>query len=484
MFGGEIMKNNLRMRGVFCSEGKVICFKKMFLGYAHIGAVCKPLLRHRTPRSLFLKAIGWGLVILMAIAAFGFTLLGGPATANASGFALYTHGARELGRINSVVASPEGPVSSFFNPATLTEISGNQVEAGTILIFPSTKFKSASTGKTEETKSQVFYPGTLFGVYHLNDMLTLGLGVNSPFGLGTEWPKNWEGRYITTNAEMETFLFNPNLAWKVADTLILAGGIDLLLGDITLESNIPLFLYVGPGFSDGEQKFSGNGHGWGYNLGVLWKIKKGLSLGISYRSGIDLELEGDLHFNLPAGTPPGIKAMFPNTGAKVDVNLPPQVFAGLAYQVNDNLVVEIGGRWEGWSRYKELKLYLEQPVAGRDTIIIEKNWKDTLAFNTGVRYSVDPTLDVLLGYLYEDNPVPDDTFEPSVPASEKHMLSLGAAKRFGRVKTAITYLYGKYKDRNKDNSVGLETGVTATKIANGEYKQSTHMVGVSVNVEF
>jgi hypothetical protein len=64
------------------------------------------------------------------------------------------------------------------------------------------------------------------------------------------------------------------------------------------------------------------------------------------------------------------------------------------------------------------------------------------------------------------------------------MLSLGAAKRFGRVKTAITYLYGKYKDRDKDNSVGLETGATATEIANGEYKQDTHMVGVSVNVEF
>jgi hypothetical protein len=60
------------------------------------------------------------------------------------------------------------------------------------------------------------------------------------------------------------------------------------------------------------------------------------------------------------------------------------------------------------------------------------------------------------------------------------MLSLGAAKRFGRVKTAITYLYGKYKDRDKDNLLGAEFGLTA----NGEYKQDTHMVGVSVNVEF
>ena len=412
-------------------------------------------------------------VILAATVAFGLTLLCGPSTANASGFALYTHGARELGRINSVVASPEGPVSSFFNPATLPELPGNQVEAGTIFIFPSAKFKSASTGKTEKTKSQVFYPSTLFGVYHLNDTFTLGLGVNSPFGLGTEWPEDWEGKYITTKAKIETFLFNPNLAWKVTDTLTLAGGVDLLLGDTILENNINL---SGVGFPDAKQKFSGDGYGWGYNLGVLWKIKKGLSLGISYRSGIDLELEGDVNFSDVHAL---AAANFPNTGGKTEVNLPPQVFTGLAYQVNDNLVVEIGGRWEGWSRYKELKLYVDQPVAGQDAIIIEKNWKDTLSFNTGARYSVDPTLNIFLGYLYEDNPVPDDTFEPSIPASEKHMWSLGAAKKFGRVHAAITYLYGKYKDRDKDNLVG---GSTAN--ANGKYEQDTHMLGVSVNVGF
>ena len=398
---------------------------------------------------------------------------GTAAIVNASGFALYTHGAKELGRINSVIASPEGPVSSFFNPATLSELPGNQVEAGAVFIFPSVKFKSALTGKTTETKNQVFFPSTLFGAYHLNDTFTLGLGINSPFGLGTEWPEDWEGKYITTNAEMETFLFNPNLAWKVTDTLTLAGGIDFLLGDSTLERNINLSGY---GFPDAKQRFSGDGYGWGYNLGVLWKIKKDLSLGVSYRSGIDLELEGDLTFsNVPSGI------SFQNTGGEAEVNLPPQIFTGLAYQMNDKLVVEIGGRWEGWSRYKELRIdFDQQPSPGISSEIIPKNWKDTLSFNTGAKYSIDPTLDILLGYLYENNPVPDDTFEPSVPASEKHMWSLGAAKRFGSVNTAITYLYGKYNDRNKNNAVGADFGLNA----NGEYEQDTHMLGISVNVEF
>ena len=210
-------------------------------------------------------------------------------------------------------------------------------------------------------------------------------------------------------------------------------------------------------------------------MGVLWKIKRDLSLGVSYRSGIDLKLEGDVNFSgVPAGVP------LKNTGGKTTINLPPQIFTGIAYQVNDNLIVEIGGRWEGWSRYKELKLDFDQPVGGENSHIIEKNWKDTLSFNTGARYSVDPTLDIFLGYLYEDNPVPDDTFEPSIPASEKHMWSLGAVKKFGRVDVAITYLYGKYKDRDKSNSVGAEFGLNA----NGKYEQDTHMLGVSVNVEF
>ena len=217
------------------------------------------------------------------------SILAAPSIASASGFAVYTHGAKELGMQNNVIAHSEGPASNYHNPALITGLKGTQIEAGTTLIFPSREFKSAETGKTEKAESQVFYPSTLFLIHQLNDRFTAGLGIVSPFGLGTDWGKDWEGEYLATNSEMQTFNINPNIAWKVNDKLAVAGGFDLVLLDATLEKNINLT-------TDAEQKFEGDGKGYGYNpIITLYRM---IHLNQEYRHLISivsvLELTRDL----------------------------------------------------------------------------------------------------------------------------------------------------------------------------------------------
>jgi long-subunit fatty acid transport protein len=56
---------------------------------------------------------------------------------------------------HNVIAYTEGPTSNYYNPALITELKGTQIEVGTTLIFPSRKFESAQTGKTEKAKSQI-----------------------------------------------------------------------------------------------------------------------------------------------------------------------------------------------------------------------------------------------------------------------------------------------------------------------------------------
>ena len=79
-----------------------------------------------------------------------------PSRVFASGFFIYTQGAKELGLLNAVVAHSEGPASNFFNPALLTELSGTQLEIGTTLIFPVREFTSSLTGETTEEDSEIF----------------------------------------------------------------------------------------------------------------------------------------------------------------------------------------------------------------------------------------------------------------------------------------------------------------------------------------
>ena len=395
--------------------------------------------------------------------------------AYASGFAVYTHGAKELGMLNAVVAHTEGPASNFYNPALLTKLEGTQLEIGTTLIFTDREFKSDLTGKTTDGDDDVHFPSTFYISHQLNDQFVIGFGFFTPFGLGTKWPNDWEGRYITTEGELMTFDFNPNIAWKISDRLSFSGGIDYLYGDSTLKRKINLSLM---GLPDGKQKFDGDGDGWGYNIGANLSLTEKVSLGFSYRSQIDLDLEGDVKFNVPSGTPP----IFNNTDGDVELKLPARISFGLSYQVNNKLLVELSGRWEDWSVFDDLVYKFDDaPVAGGESTLVEpKDWDDTWGGMIGARYNLSPTFIVSVGYLHEENPIPDETFEPLIPDSDKDMFSIGFQKIIDKYNIAFTYIYALYDDSDKDNLVGAEFGSTA----NGEYSQVAHFLSGSLQINF
>ena len=425
-------------------------------------------MKNMKTKTRFFKLPGLSLGVL---AGLFLSTVAAPSSASASGFAVYTHGAKELGMQNNVIAHSEGLASNYHNPALITELEGTQIEAGTTLIFPLRKFKSAKTGETERTKSQVFYPSTLFVTHQLNNRFTAGVGIVSPFGLGTDWGKEWEGRYLATNSEMQTFNINPNVAWKVNDKFAVAGGLDLILLDATLEKNIRT------GLGDVEQKFEGDGEDYGYNFGLVCRPNGDWSFAASYRSGIKVDVDGDATFKLPQES---LRATLPNTGGSTEIELPAQAFFGLCYKGIDKLTAELGARWEDWSCYKELAFEFDQPIGGKKTIVYEKNWKDTWSYSIGAKYDIDDTFAILGGYRFDGNPVPDDTFEPAIPSSDKHCISLAVIKRFGNLVAGVTYYYETYESRKKDNIVGVKEGGTA----NGEYNTEAHIVGASVSYEF
>ena len=398
-----------------------------------------------------------------------------PPIVSAAGFAIYTQGARELGLLNAVVAHSEGPASNFFNPALLTELPGTQLEIGTTLIFPDREFTSSEIGETTEEDSDIFFPSTIYLSHKFNERFSGGIGFFSSNGLGTDWPNDWEGRYIATFSEMISFSVNPNLAWKISDNLSVAGGVDLLWSEATLKRKINLMPL---GLSDGNQKFEGDGTAWGFNLGFFYSITDRASLGVAYRSRMDLELDGDVTFNVPPGTPP----IFTNTDGDVDVDLPAQIVFGISYLITDKLLVEFDARLEEWSRFENLEFQFDQvPVAGGDTTLIEeKNWDDTWTYMIGVKYNYSPNLEFAIGYLHGNNPAPNETLERTLPVTDHDMVRYGINKIWGRYSLALTYLYGWYDDRTKDNSVGEETGYPA----NGKYEQNAQMLATSLKIDF
>lgn len=282
---------------------------------------------------------------------------------------------------------------------------------------------------------------------------------------------DWEGRYIATDSDLKTFNINPVVCWQVLPGLYLAGGVDILLLDATLEKNINL-----APLPDGKQKFRGDGMGGGYNLGLLLDLGENFTFGLHYRSEINVDVDGDANFSIPAGTPSMIVAMLRNADGKSEITLPAQAQAGLAFHGMENLVVEVGMRWEDWSSFKRLTIDLDSGLS----TTTERDWKDVFGFNIGGRYQVTDSFAIMAGYLYDGSPAPDHTFDPSIPTAKSHMISAGIDMEWQRFRFQLGYAFQKFQSRDKENAVGAAEG----GVANGTYRTENHMIGLSMIYKF
>lgn len=405
-----------------------------------------------------------------------------PAASIASGFGIFTQSASSLGQGAAVVAHGDDPSSIFFNPALIHDLEGTQMQIGTTLLFASREFSSSSSGRRTDAKDAVFFPSTLFITHSFSERLSVGLGVFSPFGLGTDWGDTWEGRYLATNSEMISVNVNPVASLRLTPNLALAAGIDILYLDTTLESKINLnglnaatggVLGSGP-FPDVGRKFAGDGTGIGFNLGVLYTPTPELSVGVSYRSEIKVGIKGNGSFDYQ------IPGLLVNSSGRADLTLPQQVFAGVSYSGFDPLTVEIGMRWEDWSSFRNLTVTFDNGTASSS----QKNWKSTFAYNIGAAYRLNDTVSLLAGYLYSDNPIPDDTFEPSIPDADTHLFCAGTLLTYGRYRVSLSYAYQMLETREKNNQLGDPFGQPGTGTANGAYRSAIHMVSAGLAVNF
>jgi len=394
---------------------------------------------------------------------------------NASGFAIFVQGASALGEGLASTAHGSNPEAVFFNPALISALGGTQVEAGATLVVPKHDFNSDATGESDKTDSIAFLPATLYATHRYDDRLSLGFGIFSPFGLGTKWDGEWEGRYIVTEAKMQSLNFNPVLTYRLSRAVSLAAGLDILYVDASLENRLN---FSSLGFADGRQQFSGDGTGYGFNLGVHSRLGDNLSLGVSYRSGIEVDLDGDVKFNLPSA---GLQPDFPNAAAETSIDFPDQLHVALAYSGFDRWVLEAGVRWENWSSYDELRFETAQPINGSTVTTRSTDWNDTLTLTVGGRYSLNDRLRLLAGFVRGEDPIPDKSFEPAVTDSPHYALTAGLEYGTGLHTLAFSYAWQKWFDRNKSNDVGAQFsgGTVSDARANGEYSSHSHFLAAS-----
>ena len=426
-----------------------------------------------------------------------------PSLSLASGYGVFTQGASGLGQANAVVAHPTGPSSLYFNPALLNDVPGRQVEVGTTAVYGKREI-DLDSGGSEKADSDWQYPSSFYYTHNSGERIAAGIGVFFPFGLANEWDKDYEGRYIGTKGEMFSMNINPAVSFKINDQFSLAMGMDFVYVDADLRSMINqekygVYLNYPDGFGplpDIEQKFTSDGWGTGYNLGVLYKASDRISIGAAYRSKIDIDLEGDIDY---AGVDPLLVAYFWDGTAESEIELPAQFVIGVAVNTTDRLTVEIGARWEDWDANDKLAVDLQypHPLTGKPYFSADRNWSSTWTYNIGANYRLNENVALNCGYLYGENPVPDSTFEPVIPDAVAHLFTVGTDLTYGPWVVSAAFGYEYHEKREKKNGdlvndpVGSlvetwENGLVPTYVgtADGDYETDIYLVGLSVGYKF
>jgi long-chain fatty acid transport protein len=407
----------------------------------------------------------------------------------AGGYQINEHGARGMGMGGAFVAQAADGSAIFINPAGLGFQRGLHIMAGTTVIMPSTKFTG---GAGTSMNSLTFFPSNAYITYGMDNGLSFGVGMFNPYGLGTEWPTNWAGQQQAVKTDLQTFYINPTIAYRVSDQLSIGVGFSYVFGNVKLTERVPtlgaLAPVPAPAANDGTVSLDGDGHDFNWNVGVLYKPTRDLSIGVSYRSETKVEFSGTAAFT----DMQALQTWFPGGTGKTTLPFPSSLYAGIAYNFMENLTIEADIQLVGWSAYDKLLLNIPvgpaspltgQPLQGPTTLV--KNWKNSSLYRVGGEYRMDQ-LALRAGFIYDQTPQPDAVVEPMLPDANRIEFVVGLGYKFSdnfSIDGAFQFISFSDRTGTVTSKTALYPLIPAQNVT-GSYQSSANLIGVDLSYNF
>lgn len=397
-------------------------------------------------------------------------------TASAAGFQLLEQNASGLGNAYAGSAAiAENASTIFYNPAGMTQLKGTSVSVGVNAIRPSFTFRNdastnptfmgggAATGGDGGDAGGKWAPlpnGYL--AYQINDQWHVGLGFGAPFGLATEYDKDWAGRYHSIKFDIKTYNINPSVAYKVNDVLSIGFGVNWQ----RIEAEYVKQAVLGAGVS-ARVTNTLDGDAWGWNAGATIQASPDTRIGISYRSTIKHKASGDQKFSAVLG----------DTWAKADVELPDTFIVSALHKLNDRWDLLGDVSWTGWSSIPKLVIR-----SGVTSDSLNLQFRDTWRAAVGANYKVNDAWKLKMGLAYDQSPVYEEKHRPaSLPDNDRTWFSLGvqfAPSKTSTIDVGYSYLMvGSTKVANDES-------LTRRGLLSGTYDAHAHIMGMQYSASF
>jgi len=402
-------------------------------------------------------------------------LVGLTTAAFAGGFSFTEHGAAASGKANAFAGEANDPSAIFYNPAGITQLSGTQFMIGTSIVKLDSTFRSSTTGENTHLEDQFPIIPHFFITHRFkqwDEHLSIGLGVYTPFGIVIDWPDNWQGRFDTTNARLRVTVYNPTVAYQVTPGLSVAAGIRIADAGAEFEQKFNVGL--------GESKVRVHdldAHPIGWNVGLLYHLKEiSTSVGLQFRSELQAKFNGDADFTGPS-------AIFgTNARFHTSIKFPPQLILGVSTKAIPRWTINADIEWEGWRTVGSIPKSFDGAASALNSRGL-RLWKNSYVFRLGGEYAATDRIALRGGFFYDQTPIPDNTFDPTIPNADLYALTIGAGYKWQATSVDIAYLLGFYEKRAINSSTIVPDNVAGTTTF-GSYSTTAQVLVLSVTHRF
>lgn len=411
---------------------------------------------------------------------------------HAAGFGIFEHGSKAMGMAGAFTAQADDPSLLFHNAGGLAFVTERDVATGFTWIT-STKAELdgadpfPGTGYHAEQEDLSEFPPHLYWVQPINNTWKFGLGINSPFGLTTEWqdPDQFAGRFLSTKAALRAIDVNPTIGWQITDSFGLGIGAVARFSDVELNRNLGAInpftqRVVDVGRLTLESDF-GNAFGW--NVGVLHKVNNSFSWGLSYRSKIDMDYDGDARVTqVPTGNAQfdaAVRGLIPfetNLPVETNIEFPDMASLGLAFALSPNLMLETDFNWTGWSTFDAVPIIFTGGTGNSlpDSEIPE-NWDDANNYRAGLRWTTSPSSEWRFGFVFDESPQPEESVSPLLPDADRNGYTIGYGHNGPGLGFDVAVMYLDFKERTRARSFPGEGPFFGT------YNTQAVLLGVTIN---
>ena len=401
-----------------------------------------------------------------------------PTASFALGIRIADQDARATARGNAFTATADNPSAIYYNPAGISQLyapalslgvgvgktavpaendgeGGLRMRMGVYAITLGSKATLGGGAYTTDISHRWQEAGSFFATWKKpGSAFTFGLGMYTPYGFGVWYPENWPLRQFGIHGSIAYTSINPVVSWQVTPTLSIAAGPTLNYAKTGLK--IGIF----PTAIGDSLEFEGTGWAVGANAGILWKPHPMHSFGLMYRSETQVTFDG--HANT---TIPGLGSR--RETATANIIFPQNIVFGYSFRPTPKWNFEVNVDWTDWDRLNTVTL---NKATGNVPLVF--NWQSSFFYEFGMTYQFDGGFSASAGYIYSENSVPNASFNPIVPDSNRHIFSFGLGKKWQKLDLDLAYQYAHGPARN------------VTGLAAGTYEFDSHAISISAGYRF